>query len=237
MALIYPVALLAAASSALLFGLLWIVPSVKHIFQDFGIELPAITIVLISLSNFVIDYGLFFCGVLIISACAIPLVLHTLGGRPLRARFKAGTPFFGTMFRCSGLSAFCELLAMFVTAHVALPEGVRMAAEGTGDADLELQFEPVAECLAQGQSDTELARRLANISPHLIHVFHWKTRQTNFVDALNAAAGVYENQAELQITLVSLLLEPVVIIGVLGGAALFVLALFYPLFALLRSLS
>ena len=88
-----------------------------------------------------------------------------------------------------------------------------------------------------GQDDVDLFARLAQISPHLIHVFHWKDREANFTEALQAAVRIYENQARMQVTLAGMLLEPIVIVGVLGFLATFMVALFMPLFKLLNSLA
>jgi type II secretory pathway component PulF len=159
------------------------------------------------------------------------------GGKTLLDRSIAATPFIGTMFRCSALAGFCELLSMFVAARLTLPQAVRLAGEGCRDADLREHFDEIAHFLEQGQDDVDLFGRLAQVSPHLIHVFHWKDREANFTEALRAAVRIYENQARLQITLAGMLLEPIVIIGVLGFMATFMLGLFLPMIQLLKSLT
>jgi type II secretory pathway component PulF len=159
------------------------------------------------------------------------------GGKVLLHRSLAGIPFVGMMFRCSGLAAFCELLAMFISGQLPLAESIRLAARGTGDADLDERFETLAQCLERGGDDTELFRRLAAISPQLVHVFHWKDRGRTFVDALQAAARIFENQARLQITLSGILIEPVVVVVVLGGVTVFMITLLQPMIQMLRALA
>lgn len=235
--LLYPAILLLGGLSAATFGLVWIVPDVNRMLKDFGSELPTVTAAMVTVSDVVRHYGIFFALGLAAVVVGVPLLLNGLGGKVLRDRALASTPFIGTMFRCSALAGFCELLAMFVAGHLPLPEAVRLAGEGSGDADLDLQFQGVAECLEHGEEDPALVRRLANISPNLIHVFHWKTKQATFVDALHAAVRIYENQAQMQITIGGLFLEPVVIVGVLGGIGLFAGSLFAPIIKLLHELT
>ena len=235
--LLYPAALCTAAILACTFGIIWIVPDFKRMYQDFGIELPSLTVAMLEGSEFLRSYGLFFLGGILALILGPPLLVRLVGGKPLWHRFLAGCPFIGTMFRCSALAAFCELLSMFVMGRQPLPEAVRLSGMGTGDADLELRFQAVADGLQQGQDDTELFRRLAGISPQLVHVFHWKNREANFLEALRGAARIYENQAQLQIALGGMFIEPIVIIGVLTGVALFVVSLFLPLIKLLNSLA
>ena len=233
--LLYPTVLLTAGVAAALFGLLLIVPAVRQVYAEMGMELPGLTIALMTASDFVRHYGLGVLAALLLVLGGVPLLVWLFGGKPLVDRSLAATPFVGTMFRCSALAGFCELLSMFVSARLPLSQAVRLAGEGCRDADLQEQFDAIAQSLEQGQDDTDLFGRLANISPQLIHVFHWKSREANFTEALLAAVRIYENQARMQITLAGMLLEPIVIIGVLGGVGTFVVALFLPMFMLLKS--
>jgi type II secretory pathway component PulF len=235
--LLYPAILFAAGAVALLAGLIFFVPVLRRLYADMGFELPELTMALMTLSDVVRQYGLGIFARLLIVVAGVPLLLWLLGGRTLLDRALATTPFVGTMFRCSSLAGFCELLSMFVSAQLPLPQAVRLAGEGCRDADLQEQFGTIADCLERSQDDADLFGRLANISPQLIHVFHWKTREANFVEALRAAVRIYENQARLQIAMAGMLLEPLVITGVLGGLALFMVAVFLPMLMLLKSLS
>ncbi|HET6324572.1 MAG TPA: type II secretion system F family protein [Planctomycetaceae bacterium] len=226
--LLYPTVLFACGVIAALGGLIWIVPDVVALNYVDGAEEPALVALLDIASQVVRTYGVFIlCGILAIMA-GVPLLLYLLGGRVLLHRCFAGIPFVGMMFRCSGLAAFCELLSMFITGHLPLAESIRLAARGTGDADLDERFEALAQCLERGGDETELFRRLTAISPQLVHVFQWKDRGRTFVDALRANARIYENQARLQITLSGILVEPLVVVGVLGGVGFFIAAMILP---------
>jgi type II secretory pathway component PulF len=231
----YPLILLFAGVAATLLGLLLIVPAVRPVYGEMGIQLPGPTVALLAAADFVRAYGLGLLATVLVLAGGVPLLLWLLGGKPLWDRSLAATPFVGTMFRCSALAGFCELLSMFVSARLPLPNAIQLAGEGCRDADLQQQFAAIAQCLEQGQDDTDLFGRLANISPQLIHVFHWKSREANFSEALLAAVRIYETQARMQITLAGMLLEPIVIVGVLGGLGSFMLALFLPLIMMLKS--
>jgi general secretion pathway protein F len=240
--LLYPAVLLASGLIAALGGLIWIVPDLVPLFAAFqplakpgGMEAPTLIELLDVASQFVRGYGIFLlCGLVTIVA-GVPLLLYAFGGKVLLHRCLAGVPFVGMMFRCSGLAAFCELLSMFISGQLPLPESIRLAARGTGDADLDERFESLAQCLERGGDDSELFRRLASISPQLVHVFHWKDRGRTFVDALRAAARIYENQARLQITLSGILVEPLVVVGVLGGVGLFIAAMILPMLRMLTN--
>jgi general secretion pathway protein F len=233
--LLYPTVLFACGVIAALGGLIWIVPDIAPVYQVGGVEKPTLVDLMEIASQVVRSYGLLILGGLLAIAAAIPALLYALGGKVLLHRCLAGIPFIGMMFRCSGLAAFCELLSMFIAGQLPLAESIRLAARGTGDADLDERFDSLAQCLERGGDETELFRRLTGISPQLVHVFQWKDRGRTFVDALQAMARIYENQARLQITLSGILVEPLVVVGVLGGVAFFIASMILPMLRQLTS--
>jgi type II secretory pathway component PulF len=233
--LLYPAVLLISGLIAATGALVFIVPDVVPLYNAFGAEQPVLVALMDFASHVVRNYGIFLLAGFAAIAVGVPLLLYLLGGKVLLHRTLAGIPFIGMMFRCSGLAAFCELLAMFVSGQLPLGESIRLAARGTGDADLDEQFESLAQCLERGGDDSELSRRLAHISPQLVHVFHWKDRGRTFVDALQASARIYENQARLQITLSGIFIEPIVVVGVLGGVGLFIVSMVLPMLRMLNA--
>ena len=56
-AMVYPIAVMFIAFGILAFILIWIVPQFQKIFSDFGVELPAMTMLLIKASNFMAVYS------------------------------------------------------------------------------------------------------------------------------------------------------------------------------------
>ena len=55
-ALIYPVIVVMVAAAILTFIMIWIVPTFEEMFEEFGLDLPAPTILLIAMANYIKDY-------------------------------------------------------------------------------------------------------------------------------------------------------------------------------------
>jgi len=114
-ALIYPVALLTCGLLAAVGGLIFIVPDMVAIYSSGGLtgsvdDLPVIELLDIA-STVLRTYGYWILAGLLTVIAGVPLLLYAFGGKVLLHRCLAGIPFIGMMFRCSGLAAFCELLA------------------------------------------------------------------------------------------------------------------------------
>ena len=74
-ALIYPAFLSIFAIAIVVFMMTSIVPQVVSVFEDTGQELPGLTISLIAMSDFVVDYGLFLLVVVVAASVGFQLLL------------------------------------------------------------------------------------------------------------------------------------------------------------------
>ncbi len=181
------------------------------------------------------NYGYWILAGVLTVIVGVPLLLYAFGGKVLLHRCLAGIPFVGMMFRCSGLASFCELLAMFVSGQLPLAEGIRLAARGTADADLDERFERWPNAWNGAATIPSSSAGWPPSRRSLCTSFTGKTAAARSSTHCAASARIYENQARLQITLSGILIEPLVVIGVLGGAGLFMVALLYPMIRMLYS--
>lgn len=206
----------------------WLVPQFGQIFDGFDMELPVMTASLVGLSKLLnnpitwINIGILL--LLLILGATIPWL-----GKPIRRRMFCSIPLIGTSFRNSSLSAFCHLLALMVENQVPLSKALRTAGAGSRDAELEAGCSQLASDLEQGAGLETAAAYRREFPNNLLHVFRWSNRDEIFPEALNAAGEIFEGQARIQAGLVSLIIEPVVLIGVALSMGWIVISLVMPL--------
>lgn len=233
----YPVVLI-----VLMFALAWfmmavIVPQFREIFEDFGVELPMITELLLFLSSLFSTNGLWIALAVLGLLVGAWLLARMLGGSPLVRRALCSIPLIGPPFRYTSLSEFCHLLGILVENHVQLPEALRMAGSGSQDSDLRQGSRLVAGEIERGESPDLAALRVNGFPRELAPVFRWSQQRDAFADALHAAGEIFGARAHVQSTLVAPVLEPVIVIGVAVAMGFMVIALFLPLIKLLNDLS
>jgi type II secretory pathway component PulF len=238
-AIFYPAVVI--TFSFVLFGFVchFIIPQFKKIFEDFGIQLPAITLVAIQIG----EHPLLFYFVPPL-AIVVGIVLgkfslrSTETGRRAWARFVYSMPIMGTLLRASRLAAFSDLLAILVDHGLPLPEAFRLAGEASSDPLMAHAARHVEQDLRDGKplGDALRNRRLV---PELIA---WMTglgeRRGTLGASLHQAALVYRRQAELRAMMLRSVLPPFLILGTAALlVAFFVVAMFMPLIQLLVELS
>jgi len=238
-AIFYPAVVITFSFVLFAFVCHFIIPQFKKIFEDFGIQLPAITIVAIQVG----DHPLLFYFVPPM-AIVVGIVLakfslrSTETGRRAWARFVYSMPIVGTLLRASRLAAFSDLLSILVDHGLPLPEAFRLAGEASSDPLMAHASRHVEQDLREGKSLGE-ALRNRRLVPELIA---WMTglgeRRGTLGESLHQAALVYRRQAEMRAMLLRSVLPPFLILGTAAIlVAFFVVAMFMPLIELLVAIS
>src|SRR6267143_2716126 len=119
-AMVYPIIVMTMAIAIMAFLLVFIVPKFEAIFHDMlgDKPLPAITLFVIGVSNFVKNHGLVLLGLLIAAVAAYKFAARTRAGRSTIDRIKLHLPLFGSLIRKTSVSRFSRTLGTLVTSGV-----------------------------------------------------------------------------------------------------------------------
>ena len=236
MSLAYPMFLLWFASGICAFVLLTIIPQFKSIFDDFGTEVPGLTMALIKLSDTALIFG--WRPVLAI----MPLIILAwspflaLARSRLGRRWSTSIPLLGSVFRLATLSDFCQILAILMNAKLPFSKALRFAANASDDYWLDHKCQRMAADMDEGATPDEAAV-LAGLPNSLTQVFRHVSSDRTVVEALHGLSDLYAARCSVSSRLVSQIFEPFAVILVVGFAGTTALAVFMPLIKLLNDLS
>ncbi len=230
----YPTLVLLAVGAVVLFVLLQILPGFEQIFNDFGTELPGVTVLLIWLSNVLRHGGVWLVPVLLAAIIGgwywllfgnIPLFFNHSGRR---------FPILGPMVHLRQFSEFCEVLAILLEGQLALPKALRFAAAGLSDPGLQTICESLVMRIERGEPIASAANSL-----ELPHAFSLVLRQSSHECAreLRALASVYSTKGDFTMRSLMMAVDVTVMVAVSIMIVVVVGGLFLPLIKLLNDLS
>ncbi len=231
--LVYP-AFVLYFSLVLGLGMLgFVTPMFGAIFGDFGVELPALTELLISLSSVVvflrvpIAIGMVMLGV--------GLLFLLFGGRWL-ARIMERLPWLGSSARAASYSEFCSLLAPLVESEQPLPVALQACAAGMSDTHLRRQAKILAADF-DGAIPLEDAAIAAKLPKELTHLFSWEQRGKAFGEILRSWADLFAQMSEGRSGVIMAWLTPLLVVAIGMLIGMMVIAMFLPLMRTLNQLS
>ena len=159
--LVYPLAVLGFAAVVLIATSLFLVPTFEQMFNDFGLMLPAPTMLLIAISRMV-RFSLWFWGPALILAIVASYFASRFIGRLLD---QVGLSRRGSIRKLIGMSRLCRGLIVRLETGLSTPEALRMAKLDTGDAFLEAAADDLADALEQHRYYIEQRLPAESVSP------------------------------------------------------------------------
>lgn len=231
-ALIYPsvVALMAVAITLVL--MIKVVPVFKSMFADFGGELPLPTLILITVSDFLVKYFLIWSGGSILGLFFLGRFLKSPKGEAMFDAFKLRMPIFGVIFRKVAVSKFSRTLATLLKSGVPILTSLDIVGKSAGNRSVERAVARVRESIHEGENISGPLMRSKVFPPLVVRMIAVGEQTGELEKMLTKIADFYDDQVDAAVTGITSLIEPLVIafLGIVIGTI--VICMFMPIFKL-----
>lgn len=232
-ALMYPISVLVVAFIVVAVIMIFVVPSFKEMFTNFGADLPAPTLLVIAISEFFVSYWY--------------LIFGGLGGgfyffmqawrrnekvQHFMDRVLLNMPIFGTLVEKSVIARWTRTMSTMFAAGVPLVEALDSVGGASGNSVFATATEKIQQEVATGTSLTT-AMTNAAIFPSMVLQMCAIGEESGSIDhMLSKAADFYESEVDDMVAGLSSLMEPIIIVilGTLIGGI--VVAMYLPIFKL-----
>ncbi|MCL2622209.1 MAG: type II secretion system F family protein, partial [Planctomycetaceae bacterium] len=144
-ALTYPVAVVFFATAIVIFLMMWIVPQFIKIFDDFGVELPWLTLFLVKVTEFLIDFWFLIPGIPVAVFIFVKLTTSFSYGRHGFNLFCLRIPVFGNLIEKTIVARTTRTLGTLVTSGVPILDALHITKETSNNAVFEIMFQKVLE--------------------------------------------------------------------------------------------
>jgi len=232
-ALMYPTAVIVVAFVVVVVIMIFVIPAFEEVFDSFGADLPAPTLLVIAISEFFVAYWWIVFGALggglyfFMQAWKRNLKVQRVMDRVLLK-----LPVFGTLVEKSTVARWTRTMSTMFAAGVPLVEALDSVGGASGnslyaDATTQIQRE-----VATGTSLT-MAMNNARIFPSMVLQMTAIGEESGSLDhMLGKAADFYEQEVDDMVAGLSSLMEPIIIVvlgTIIGGI---VIAMYLPIFQL-----
>jgi type IV pilus assembly protein PilC len=232
-AMTYPTAVVLVAAVVTGILLVKVVPQFQSVFKGFGAELPAFTLMVISLSEFMQQWWWALLGLMVV---AIFVTRHGLKKsqalRDRRDTWLLKLPLVGTLMYKSAVARFARTLSTTFAAGVPLVEALDSVAGATGNVVFKRAVLRIRQDVATGMQ-LNFAMRTTGVFPNMAVQMTAIGEESGALDEmLDKVAGFYEEEVDNMVDNLTSLMEPfiMVVLGVIVGGL--VVAMYLPIFQL-----
>ncbi|MHB1948161.1 MAG: type II secretion system F family protein [Gammaproteobacteria bacterium] len=230
-ALTYPIAILSVAFIVSGILLIFVVPQFQKMFASFGAQLPAFTMMVVHLSNFLRSYWWLMLLSLVILIFWFRHQLRTSEQFRYRIdRFILRFIIIGNVLKKGIIARFTRTLATTLEAGIPIVDAMKSMAPIMGNSLYSKGISNIADDLISGNSLSTAMRNTELFPNMVIQMISVGEASGKLPDMLSKIADYYEEEVNSVVDNLSSLLEPLimVILGVVIGT--FVIAMYLPIF-------
>ena len=228
-ALAYPV--LMTIIGTVITGVLMVtvVPKVTAIFDNIGQELPWYTQTLIFVSDVVSGYWWAILIFVVLFTVFFRRWKRTEAGRLKWDTWMLQVPVFGRLNLLVAVARFSRTLSTLLAGGVPLLNAMAIVKRVLGNAKLENVIADAIGSIREGESISVPLKRSGEFPPMVTHMIAVGEKTGQLEPMLENVSRSYESDVETQITALTSLLEPLLIVVLGGGVAFIVMSILMPL--------
>ncbi|AQZ98218.1 type II secretion system F family protein [Comamonas kerstersii] len=232
-ALMYPTSVVLVAFIVVTVIMIFVIPAFKEVFTSFGADLPAPTLLVMSISEFFVDYWWLIFGVL---GGGFYFFMQAWKRSPkmqrVMDRLLLKMPIFGVLIDKSCVARWTRTLSTMFAAGVPLVEALDSVGGASGNSVYKEATDRIQHEVATGSS-LNVAMANANVFPSMVLQMCAIGEESGAIDhMLGKAADFYEQEVDEMVAGLSSLMEPIIIVFLGGIIGSIVVAMYLPIFKL-----
>lgn len=230
-ALFYPISIIVVAFIITAVIMIFVIPAFKDLFEGFGAELPAPTLLVMTISDFFVAYWWAILGILGGGIYSFFYAWkRSVAMQRVMDRLVLKLPIFGEVIRKATIARWSRTLSTMFAAGVPLVESLDSVAGAAGNY---IYYEATKSIQIEVSTGNSLMSSMAsaNVFPSMVIQMVAIGEESGSLDSmLSKIADFYEAEVDDAVAALSSLMEPVimVVLGTLIGGM--VVAMYLPIF-------
>jgi type IV pilus assembly protein PilC len=231
-AMAYPIFSLVFILLIIIFIMAFIIPRFRTIFAQLGSKLPAFTRGFMGFYDILHDNIFYIIAGVIILIVGMVVTNKTKKGHFYFSKFALALPLFGKVIQQSFIAMFCKTMSTLVGAGVSVLDVFDILAGMSGNDIIKSAVVRTKEHIVGGLN-ISLSMASVGFFPNMVvKMIQIGEESGSLATVLERTSAHYERKIDSTITLMTSLLEPIMIVTVGAIVLVVVLALYLPIFSM-----
>jgi len=233
-AMVYPLLVMTVGMIVGIVVLAAIVPQFRDLFEDIPVPWPTRVLFAVS-GGFQTAWPLVLLGA-VVAVVSVWSFMASAHGRQLWDYWRLKVPVIGRIARLVAITRFCRILGMMLANGVPLLESLAISKDATGSLALAESIGEASENVRAGETLAEPLRASGFFPLEILEMIAVAEESNQLEKTLQQIADTVERRTTRQVDLGVRLIEPLILIGLAAGIAVFAAALIYPIFSMAGSI-
>ena len=231
-AMTYPIIILVTAGAVVVFMLRMVVPMFQDIFKQNNVELPGITKVIISASDFLGSYGWIVLILVFFLVVFRKFYINLSWYKKYKDNFVLKIPFFGDFVKLIYTAQFTKAVGLLTSSKVPIINSIQLVKKMIDFHPLQVALDEVEYGVMQGENLSQSLKKSELFDSKMISLVKVAEETNKMEFIFNRLSHQYNIQIQQKSKMLATVLEPIIIlvVGVLVGVIL--IAMYLPMFKL-----
>jgi type IV pilus assembly protein PilC len=229
-ALIYPAFVVFTFITVMVLMLTLVIPRISAIFVNSGQELPIYTKMVVGLSDFFVNYGVFLIILIIIGVFFAWKFGKTRQGRSSVSRLKLSIPFLGNLYRKLYLSRISDNLGTMLSSGITVVRAIEISSTVVGDPTYEQLLLESSQAIKSGSPVSESLSKYPEIPNIMIQMIKVGEETGELNKILDTLSKFYAREVKNAVDTLVTLIEPMMIVALALGVGILLAAVLMPIY-------
>ena len=209
-----------------------LVPQIVSIFERSGVELPAMTQMLVEVSRFIRGYWMLLVGLVVVGVASWRLAKYDGRTRLLKDAFIQRIPIVGPVVKLFATARFVNLFGVLHDAGVVVDRNLEIISGATGSAVTDAGVVAMRRAIMDGKTIAEGARSCEAFPALVVRMLAIGEQAGHLPEALARAGEYYDKEIKRGLKRIITVLQPTLLILSACVVAFVVFAAFLPIIKL-----
>lgn len=228
----YPSFVLIAIGLAVILVNLFVIPEFSKLFSKFDIALPLPTIILIGMSDFMLNYWPFLLIASIGAVIGIVRYLKTEQGELNWGRYKLKLSIIGGIIERASMARYSRSLSLMLNAGVPITQALKLCATSIDNPYLSDKIQNIRAGVERGETLLRTHQQAHMFTPLVLQMVAVGEESGQLENLLLEVAEFYEREVDYDLKTLTDRLEPILIVIMAGFVAVLALGIFLPMWGL-----
>jgi general secretion pathway protein F len=230
--MLYPMMMMLFAGLVVVLLVTVVLPQITQLLESFEMELPWHTQLIISGSHFLRTWWWALIAVGVLAGIGFRALARTERGSETVDALKLRLPIFGRVIRILAISRFTRTLSTLLAGGIPIVRALEISKFVAANQVLGAAIERAKESITEGSSIAAPLRRSGHFPPLVTHMVDVGEKSGELEAMLAKVADTYDEQVETAVTRLTALLEPLLILIMVGIVLVIMLSTLVPLLQL-----
>lgn len=236
-ALIYPAFVIVVFITVMLLMFTMVIPNLAQLLVESGQEIPIYTRVIISISDFLVNYGIFLAIFVVIGILYMWWYRRNERGKEYFDNIKISIPLIGSLYKKMYLSRISDNLNTMLSSGISIVRSIEISGDVVGNQVYKRILREAEESVKSGSTLSDAMGRYPQVPPIMVQMIKVGEETGSLGSILKTLADFYRREVDDAVDTLIGLIEPAMIVLLGLGVGILLTSVLVPIYNIASSIS